>query len=781
MKKIFTLIGVALIALSANAQDEIYNAVGSDGTIATEFLPENMQTVADPAQTIATVNREYVTLVAVNGATPKDIKKTTGGKEQYQAITVAPGTQPSKTVMDGGKDVSVYPCTVDEWKAPTWESKSHGDTGFRWLVGTGVPYTTIYGIDLGFQKDNGEEAYKPYYDYYQPDGSAGLPKTGEYVKVTAKEDGMMKFKAWVNKGGRRLFIVDPANDMKALTWDSDKSKTEFRVEGYINGQKNEDNTMKFFDYMTVEDYELQPDVNRNGAVRLVWFVFNVKAGKEYWIFGDSWQFGFAGYEYYKGKDIAHYEPAVAFTVPDETDLAEAVNKKFEENPNATDFIANLVADGMYTMSTTITTGRNLTINGAKNATTGEVPIVYAPEDGTPFITLDGATEFAKKADGTASDSYYSVGEINLTNFEIVNGTNAIIKDNQKILLGKLAIDNVRAQVDGTNNVIDFNGKGYIADFALMNSTIYSMTGHTGYFYQAGGRVRDLDDSQSTYKQKVTVDHCTLAMIAQGQQANNFKGAGQKSLEMTLTHSILVDFGSKATAIVRGWLGGQASANPKSVYANNTYLKTYQDVEDVIETEWTTGTGSDQTSTSYTTVPGFDPDEVETMGFFTISNLSVQSNFNEGDPYWNPGFAGIYNNVIANDNGTVTVDKPVCVNVHTEGEAETVTVTIVPNEGCTVEGVTATWKYSDANGSYSGEQTVTKVDATTYTFKAFSPEGLNSFTIDVKANISGGGAGISSIAAKSAIKDGKMYNLNGQRVDKAQKGLYIMNGKKYVVK
>ena len=43
-------------------------------------------------------------------------------------------------------------------------------------------------------------------------------------------------------------------------------------------------------------------------------------------------------------------------------------------------------------------------------------------------------------------------------------------------------------------------------------------------------------------------------------------------------------------------------------------------------------------------------------------------------------------------------------------------------------------------------------------------------------------GITTILdAKELSNDGKIYNLNGQRVENARKGLYIVNGKKVVVK
>jgi len=41
--------------------------------------------------------------------------------------------------------------------------------------------------------------------------------------------------------------------------------------------------------------------------------------------------------------------------------------------------------------------------------------------------------------------------------------------------------------------------------------------------------------------------------------------------------------------------------------------------------------------------------------------------------------------------------------------------------------------------------------------------------------------ISGVRSNAAISDGRVYNLNGQRLTKAQKGLYIINGRKVVVK
>ncbi|MBQ8066319.1 MAG: hypothetical protein IJ200_11775, partial [Prevotella sp.] len=45
---------------------------------------------------------------------------------------------------------------------------------------------------------------------------------------------------------------------------------------------------------------------------------------------------------------------------------------------------------------------------------------------------------------------------------------------------------------------------------------------------------------------------------------------------------------------------------------------------------------------------------------------------------------------------------------------------------------------------------------------------------------GGAVGITAVKAND-LKNAEIYNLNGQRVLNAQKGLYIINGKKVVMK
>jgi hypothetical protein len=62
----------------------------------------------------------------------------------------------------------------------------------------------------------------------------------------------------------------------------------------------------------------------------------------------------------------------------------------------------------------------------------------------------------------------------------------------------------------------------------------------------------------------------------------------------------------------------------------------------------------------------------------------------------------------------------------------------------------------------------------------TPDGTQAFAKDVEFKITiGSGTGINNLSAD--IDNAAVFNLNGQRVEKASNGLYIKNGKKFVQK
>ena len=153
--------------------------------------------------------------------------------------------------------------------------------------------------------------YRPYWNdaYYVADGSAGLPKNGTYVTLTAKTDGVMKVAAWINKGNRDVYVVK-ASDAKALPFG-----TDCKVSGYINGQnwevESDESPLKGY-MMYQEELPLKGTegtdafvVGAGNQASFVYFTFNAVANETYYIFCKSTQIGFGGYEFTSASGISN--------------------------------------------------------------------------------------------------------------------------------------------------------------------------------------------------------------------------------------------------------------------------------------------------------------------------------------------------------------------------------------------------------------------------------------------------------------------------------------------
>lgn len=289
MKKLFTLIAVALFATSVNAQVESYVAVVGDG-LASEFAAVvgdgNVATNVVDNNSIVKVELENITMEAVGSATPKTVTK------------------------EG----------ISEWNDVKWERKNQGDINFSYIAGTGVCYTTYdpaicieeiirdgepsgeYRILIGTD-DNG------WPNFYVTDGSHGLPISGLYFKYTPKVNGTLKMGVWMNKGNRRLFVVP--SDTKAAI--------DYQVEGYINGQNGEDGKKKYLTNDEIRALGSDPYVMGAGNQPFWGFVtVNLEAGKDYYIFSQNAQVGFQGFEF----------------TPDGSASIKDVNTIKQDDPNA---------------------------------------------------------------------------------------------------------------------------------------------------------------------------------------------------------------------------------------------------------------------------------------------------------------------------------------------------------------------------------------------------------------------------------------------------------------
>jgi len=148
------------------------------------------------------------------------------------------------------------------------------------------------------------------------------------------------------------------------------------------------------------------------------------------------------------------------------------------------------------------------------------------------------------------------------------------------------------------------------------------------------------------------------------------------------------------------------------------------------------------------------------GDFAIASNSAQAKAEggqTGDARWGTWDAGYAITIAAGiENGTVKVDKAYAA------EGAEVTVTATPKEGYELDAISVTGVTSEIAVIVTDGKFTMPADAVTVnaTFK--------------------NATGINSIAADK-MKDATIYTIGGQRVNSAKKGLYIINGKKVVIK
>lgn len=325
MKKIFTLTALALAALGVQAQTETYSAVTVDQSTGT-----------------VTVNADFGTTDGAGVFTP--IKEVTTGTANVTVHALTSGAP----IAFANPDNTYY--DFNNWPAEaygdaTWkgnklridsldEANNNVGSYFPYVVGNGNPAIEFYGcaetkdgVETGnwyvpSKEDDG--THSGGYVYYLPDGSKGVPVTGEYVELTAKVDGAFKVAFWANKGGNRALYIVQKSTKKAL----DPTK-DYHAEGWVQAVKDAKGNMRYINPMAITNYAFSgmvPDPTKNqtnslgeplldeagnpipdsvdiaNRPKVGYLFFQAKAGETYMLIGNSWQFGFQGYEFTPGVD-----------------------------------------------------------------------------------------------------------------------------------------------------------------------------------------------------------------------------------------------------------------------------------------------------------------------------------------------------------------------------------------------------------------------------------------------------------------------------------------------
>jgi len=295
MKKFFTLISIALCAMSVNAQ-ESFLAVDADGSIASQYAAiigeggvANNVSNGSSKVNFATTN---VTVEAVGSADPADLPE--GGQD----ITI--GTLISEA------DHTYQLVSINSTKDIKWEVKNQGDINFYYVAGTGTPAVSMVAEEV-YTDGQPTGKYRVKVTAFDP-ATGGEPASGLYYKFTTAVDGALKVGIWANKGNRTTFLVDGET----------KQASPYLVEGYINGQIwtaddvtagkcTEEQVGKKKWMSNDEIVALRNPSNSEWVIgagnQPFWgnVIIDAKAGKTYWLFQGNSQIGFQSYTFAPGK------------------------------------------------------------------------------------------------------------------------------------------------------------------------------------------------------------------------------------------------------------------------------------------------------------------------------------------------------------------------------------------------------------------------------------------------------------------------------------------------
>lgn len=306
MKKIFTLVCMAFIAMSVNAQtEESYTAVDADGNMSAAYAAivdadGKTATNVENGNSVVKFSTANVSVEGVGSGVPADkVNPDDHTVNIGQDITVG-------AVIDA--DAHTYELvSINSTKPITWEVKNQGDINFYYIAGQGNPSVSRYARQNSKDGEWVPDAYTVVDVAFDP-ATGGEPMSGLYYKFTTAVDGALKVGIWANKGNRTTFLVDGET----------KQCSPYLVEGYINGQNwtqedadagkcAEDLVGKKKWLTNDEIVALRNPSNSEWVIgagnQNFWgnVIIDAKAGKTYWLFQGNSQIGFQKYTFYPGK------------------------------------------------------------------------------------------------------------------------------------------------------------------------------------------------------------------------------------------------------------------------------------------------------------------------------------------------------------------------------------------------------------------------------------------------------------------------------------------------
>ncbi len=422
-----------------------------------------------------------------------------------------------------------------------------------------------------------------------------------------------------------------------------------------------------------------------------------------------------------------------------------------------DITINLAEGEAYTVAAAIKAPANVTING--NGAT-----IDASGADANFIELQGSSVKAIKADGETESDHYLIDAVTINEVTVNGLKKAIIRDTQKTLLKALTIENSVIEASDGKPALDFDGKGYIEQVTVNNSTVWSSTGTNKFFAKYGSRPKNLwsgDDAGPYTVQGFDVQNSTFVNIANSKNFCDISQKGTVNNVYTLKNNIFVNCG-KSGQVVVGFNGGQTSATPVWDVDGNVFNYDGNDVSAAEVKKAGQKADEDIVKNSLTCRVLFS--DVEKPDFGGILVLAPGTEAPEtlpGDPRWL--LSALDGNTItvqtSNGHGTASAQYPYAI------EGEEVGLTVKPEDGYEVESIVIL----DADGYVIG----------LVTGDTFTMPGQD---VIIYVGFKKTATGIDAIENDADFEEGEWYTINGVRVDQpTKKGLYIHNGRKVVIK
>lgn len=487
---------------------------------------------------------------------------------------------------------------------------------------------------------------------------------------------------------------------------------------------------------------------------------------------------------------------IVINIVDSDPFTALVNKAISE---ATGDVVTVTLDKDYAAKSSIEVpaGKSLVLNGA------DFTLDASGLDGN-LIQMPATAP----ADWTKSD-------ITISNLTVKGLKKALFYSAaQNYVAENFIIDNCIVEQAADATTIDYTKGGTAVNLTVTNSTFYAPTATTKSFYSSQQGQKTTDYSADAI-QTFTFKNNTMYNLAKNKNFFSHRQSNQKWLSYDVENNIFVNCG-KSGQVIKGMNGGQSGKNPTWKIENNAFN---YDGADTSANE-DTGDAEEPVNNSIAEVVTFAD---AANGDFTVGESSIVAREKAGDPRWLVDFVA----PTVNTNGLLLeINKATKVVDDANAEeapealkslkdelekAETIFANPVGKVQSEIDAETAALKAAreaypkavakealdkeiaaandllgeSATDADPGKALKEAIDAAqTVAAKAdATADDLNAATEALKAaeEAFNTATGIESVKVDDLTKDGAVYNLNGVRVTNPTKGLYIKNGKKYMVK